>query len=375
MRYLLRLLLGLVIATPVVAQTQYFYQNPSASFNSIPFNTSVNNCRQWLYLSSELNMPTGYIDKIIIQANTAVTPSFTYLIVNLGQTTQTSFTTNSFATGLTNAYFGSFSTTSNALNQVEITLQTPFYFDATQNLIVQCSQSGMTSGFSVMQSIVTGRSVYGQAMAATGIQQDKLALMGFSVTPNQNPLSVNITSLSLNARGESNLLRWSTDNEQNINQYIVERSEDGISFKMIGSVNSDMDGKSAHDYSFVDDHASDHASENLFYRIKVLEKSGLSFYTRILSIKNNLDLDVFNLEASPIPFNDHVSVQFSLPTESSVEIAVTDVTGKRLLQKTIEGKQGRQIVELAELSNLPQGTYFLTAGSSTKNGQIRIIKN
>ena len=68
------------------AQPQFSYQQTPASYNSIPFNNSMN-VRQWLYYPSDFpGMPAGNITKIFLKAQTSNTPSFALLTVKIGTT-------------------------------------------------------------------------------------------------------------------------------------------------------------------------------------------------------------------------------------------------------------------------------------------------
>jgi hypothetical protein len=165
---------------------QYTFLGTSLISNTIPFATaaSSSNKRQWVYYPSNFpGAPSGYITKIYLKASAVVNPNFTGFLIRMGNTNLTTLSTT-FVTNLdTVLYASSISFSSITGNWIPITLQTPWFYDATSNFIVEGSHQGYSPGFSVMQTTLTGRSVFGNSSSATGSLQDRLADFGFDLIP------------------------------------------------------------------------------------------------------------------------------------------------------------------------------------------------
>lgn len=103
----------------------------------------------------------------------------------MGNTNLNTFTAGPFInTNLDTVFFANtFSTTALTGNWIQVTLQTPFYYDGVSNFIVEAAQFGYSSGFSVMQATLTARSLFGSATATSVGTQDRLAHFGFDLLP------------------------------------------------------------------------------------------------------------------------------------------------------------------------------------------------
>lgn len=180
------LLLLLSILPDIIAQPMYSYTAASPIANTIPFNSgTTQNFRQWIYYPTDFpGAPTsGTITAIFIQASTTASPNFTNLTVKLGQTSANDFTSTTYLTGLTTVYNGSYSGSTVSGNWVMITLTTPYFYNFTQNLVVEVSQTGYSPGFSVNQTNTgtVNRSLFGAATSTSGSFQARLGHFGFNV--------------------------------------------------------------------------------------------------------------------------------------------------------------------------------------------------
>ncbi len=170
------ILLISVFTQDVFAQLPPHYKTGTGTANSFPFGSTSSNKVQWLYFPS--NFPTankrGKITKIYFRTSSASAVPFTFtnLMVRMGYSTLTTFTTGPFVTtGLTTCLNAPSYTITNtgAGNWVEISLTTPFIYDPTQNFIVEVSEQAYTTGFSVYQVADPGnRRLYGLWSSSTG---------------------------------------------------------------------------------------------------------------------------------------------------------------------------------------------------------------
>jgi hypothetical protein len=70
-----------------------------------------------------------------------------------------------------------------------------------------------------------------------------------------------------------------------------------------------------------------------------------------------------------------VIVTFTLPAVSAARLMVVDVTGRRLLDREITGREGTQTIHLGETATLPSGIYFLrlTQGAAAATARAAVI--
>ncbi|MDX9758330.1 MAG: hypothetical protein RBU27_04135, partial [Bacteroidota bacterium] len=153
---------GLVIAVFIMvvlsevmflhAQTPQFSYGTGTTANNIPFNPIFNNFykHQGLYAAGLFSgAPAGYITKVYWRrAATSTATTYANAEVSLAQTTQTTFPTTHFFSPMTSCFSaGAHTIPAGGYNEwFSITLQTPFYYDPAQTLIVQFCSDGKTAG-------------------------------------------------------------------------------------------------------------------------------------------------------------------------------------------------------------------------------------
>jgi len=197
------------LATAASAQTPQYSFVGGTSSNSFPLNITTNNKVQWVFIPSTHfpTAPSGLITKVYFRNSSAITTStFTNLTVKLGPSTVTSFsgTAQPWVTGLTTVYTATTTTfTSIPIDGwFSVTLPTPYLFDASQNLIVELSQTAYTGGVSLRQDAAGGNSrQWGNVGSATTTSSGTGRVnFGFDLQPANpcagTPTAANITTAS-----------------------------------------------------------------------------------------------------------------------------------------------------------------------------------
>jgi hypothetical protein len=180
------LLIALLVSGNGAAQ-MYTYVTPTTTGNSFPLSTTSSNKCQFLYLPSYFpTAPAGSLTKIYIRSQNAVTTStWNNLTVKMGTTNLTAFVTGAFETALTTVYTAPVTTTTAPIpagGWFELTLQTPFMWNRSNNLIVEISQTSYTGGLTIAySSAVAGARHYGAVTSTTGTAGAGLLNFGFDL--------------------------------------------------------------------------------------------------------------------------------------------------------------------------------------------------
>lgn len=187
-RFVLLLLLVL-FANTTNAQTPQFFLSGGTSSNTIPLMSATNRV-QWVYYRSDFaGLPTGsqLISKIYLRSGTNIgSATYTNLTIRMGHTTLNTFTSGPFVTGLTTVFSATSHTITSIVSGgwVEFTLQNPFTYNGTQNIIVEVSQTGYTGGFTVRQNNSGGnRRLFGTVVATSGSAGAGIADFGMNAYP------------------------------------------------------------------------------------------------------------------------------------------------------------------------------------------------
>jgi hypothetical protein len=199
----------LLIVLNGYAQTPAYYTNQGTSNNIYPFgSTTSNNKVQWLYLSSDFNvpLPSGQINRVYFRTwNGTYSATYTSLNIRFISTSLTGFpSTTAWVTGAVSAAsYTTFSTGSvPAYTWYAVDLQTPYQYTNGDNLIVEIEHNGASG--SVTNNCQAGpggttRRLWGNygsttpSSGATGSYGD----IGFDMILCQPPATVTTTNISV----------------------------------------------------------------------------------------------------------------------------------------------------------------------------------
>jgi len=163
------------------------------------------------------------------------------------------------------------------------------------------------------------------------------------------------------ASAQSAYVIWSTASETNNEQFIVERSSDGILFEPIQSVAGAGNSIQVQNYQFLDANLQ---AALYYYRIKQVDFNKNYSYSKVkmLDLRENA-LPNQNIKVYPIPFNDAIYAEVNLPENTEVTISLSDLNGHLLLQKKQTLLGGIQEVSLAT-QQIKSGVYILQVSNS-----------
>jgi hypothetical protein len=86
------------------------------------------------------------------------------------------------------------------------------------------------------------------------------------------------------------------------------------------------------------------------------------------------DANTWQAIVFPNPVNNILQVQFNLPKEDGIKIALYDMQGKIIVEKNM-GKQSSGLhLEMLDLSNLPAGSYVCIIAGKFNSIKKRVIK-
>lgn len=151
-------------------------------------------------------------------------------------------------------------------------------------------------------------------------------------------------------------ISWKTIAENNVANYWVEKSANGISFNTITTIMADRNNGADASYTFKD---SSPYVENNFYRIKINFSNGTTKYSEVVkvgSLKNKIDVSVF-----PNPSTGRIlNLDMGKQLEGKYQFLLINTSGQQLWSSKIfyTNNNGNKIViELP--SNLAAGNYKL----------------
>ncbi len=182
-------------------------------------------------------------------------------------------------------------------------------------------------------------------------------------------LPLELKSFTGQIQATTNMLRWETLTEKNVQSHIVERSIDGNRWSEVGRVAGKGDSQVAVKYS-LEDRAP---LAKAYYRLRSVDFDGKENLSN--SIVLNRKGDQFGITSVfPSPAVDRVTVQFNATKDEKVTVSVTDMTGRLVMQQITEAV--KDINELPiTLTGLQAGVYSVTVSNSTgASAPVRFVK-
>jgi hypothetical protein len=231
--------------------------------------------------------------------------------------------------------------------------------------------TGITSGSTVALSAVKSSSPlngfvdvsgYGVAPTATPTlilaAPTNTAFRGVGLVP----VSLPIQLLSFNAAktddGKAKIW-WVISNENNVSNYLVERSLNGKDFLQIALLKAN----GASNYEFNDSKLLDATT---YYRVKFVDNSGNFKYSNVVAVtpKKSIKLEIF-----PNPATETVFVSYP-KTNVVGNIRLTSVEGKTLLNQNVSVGSTQSSLDVA---NLPSGTYVVILTDAEGNQSTKTV--
>jgi hypothetical protein len=180
---------------------------------------------------------------------------------------------------------------------------------------------------------------------------------GFQQTYENKTVPLKFISFVAKRLGKDIPITWKVAEVVNIVGFDLERSFDGTHFSFL----NDKPAGNTNEFAFKDNHP-----QKAWYRVKVNEADGTSWYSWIESI-NALPL---NVNIYPNPTANKINIVYNDNEVGTKVLKLIDIQGKTMVTRSINTQLGNNIISI-DISSLTNGTYLLTG--LTENGTI-IIK-
>lgn len=203
--------------------------------------------------------------------------------------------------------------------------------------------SGGNSGTTAGQT-----DTYGATSGATGLHYTNINESVFDQVPlHCIVLAASIPDLTAVVENNAVSLDWTVPYAAKDNNYIIERSVDGVNFFDIANTPA---------YRFVDQSAAALGGV-LYYRIREEQVNGQTAYSQIISVQFNAHAAKFALY--PNPAQNIVNLSFTAVVPETVSLRIVDLRGSQLWTAEYQAQAGMNTMTIDCIRTLPEGIYFL----------------
>ena len=166
-------------------------------------------------------------------------------------------------------------------------------------------------------------------------------------------LPVEMLYITAEVLDERNVVRWGTASEVNNDFFEVQRSTDIINWDIINIIEGHGTTQDESHYLVND---TSRPIGNTYYRLRQVDYNGDFSYSDIVHVNNHAVVDLLSLYPNPTRSEIHVTLQ---AVESmTLNIAVTDLSGRKVMHKLVQVDPGINIFSY-DLSSLTHGLYTL----------------
>jgi len=180
------------------------------------------------------------------------------------------------------------------------------------------------------------------------------------------PLELSEFTATLDQETSKVDLNWKTQLEIGMDQFIIERSTEpnGNGFVPVGQVIAAGESTTAVGYQYVDD-ITRIPAPNLYYRLKMVEDSGVIEYSDVRVVKQTPS-DPPQLSLYPNPSKGNFTVNITNMAQSNVSLSIYDVQGKLHHQETLVLNDSF-VTRDFNFNHLSSGIYFVRVTDSVNS--------
>ena len=160
-------------------------------------------------------------------------------------------------------------------------------------------------------------------------------------------------------------LTWSASNEENIKNYEVEKSSDGVTFNAITSVTAKNIVESF--YNFTD---PDNINGNTYYRLKMTDANGLFKYSPVVFLTLNVDFEVKDIIN---PFRNMISANVKISKDGTLSTRLYNGAGQLIKSLKVAVNKGIDNIVLDNIEG-PDGVYYLVFDFNNISVKRKLVK-
>ncbi|MFY7839419.1 MAG: T9SS type A sorting domain-containing protein [Lacibacter sp.] len=175
------------------------------------------------------------------------------------------------------------------------------------------------------------------------------------VHPTCDVLPAQVTVFNVELKNSYAAVKWKVKNELSLANYTVERSVDGINFKAIGIVFAKGALVGEEQYLFND---PSKVTDKVYYRLRLTAVEGVSKFSNIVAVSADLQKG-FAVSNLVNPFVSKISFQLETYQNGSVDVQLTDASGRMILQRKLQVSRGVNAMVIDVPAQLQSGSYLL----------------
>ena len=187
---------------------------------------------------------------------------------------------------------------------------------------------------------------------------------------NLSVVPVTLTNVKAYQKNAGVQVEWTAQQENNIDRYEVERSQNGQQFIKLGSVEAKGNSSVVINYNLFDPAPLGGVN---FYRIKIIE-AGKITYSQVMKVTISNGATLITIYPNPLK-GKTIVLQMNNLQKGNYTITLSNGLGQQLLHKVIEHPGGSATSTIEPSKVLAAGVYLLRLSGGEINITHQVIKN
>lgn len=180
-------------------------------------------------------------------------------------------------------------------------------------------------------------------------------------------ISPEIITFEGSFQGAQVVLNWTTQQEQNVKSYVIQRSVNGSDFNDLASVNP----KGAGSYTFTDTAPLPDIS---YYRLKVVYNDNSNSFSARIRVLDPRSLRKLQVYPNPVPPDVYsLNLLYLVQASTTLNVQIYSATGKQVKDLSILLSDVNVPIEVS-LRDLAAGIYILKWQERTNSGEFKIVR-
>jgi hypothetical protein len=206
-------------------------------------------------------------------------------------------------------------------------------------------------------SPASGTDPYTQTGTITSFSSSNNYYIG--IGDNLSPLPVELISFAGKYTEGSVALSWATASEINNSHFEIQRSENGLIFSPVASVQGAGNSNKIINYSFTDDYIAYNA---LYYRLKQVDFNGNFAYSNIAVVSMGYNAGSLAIYPNPAQASD-LHIVFPSAVHSNVNVQICDMNGKCIYNNFAFVEGSIMNLDINPASGIKTGLYIVIINS------------
>jgi len=164
-------------------------------------------------------------------------------------------------------------------------------------------------------------------------------------------------------------LQWTIGNNEEVNQFEIQRSFDGVEFKTIGLVFG-SEKRNTEEYMFYE---TINSYDKVMYRIKMISKNNEVSYSRILVFQSTM-VTTSAIKIIGNPVSDQLTFHYTAANTRSIDIRIYDLSGRIMMTNKTNSTEGNNVISVPLTSGFAPNMYVLEVHNGMEIQKAKFIK-